>query len=303
MIEITRRGCQALSCSGLVLLVLCTAAQAMTVAGEFAGGMCVEVPETTVFSASVWVNAETSGTNQCQYPRIFQFPGGYLHLSCPIGVRDAESSDLILEFAVPKDRVPKGASRWSFFSAVPFRQWAHIALVARADSNAVPELYVNGARVPSRMRARPLPDVFPGGRFCVGNTMPDGDRPLAGRLADFRLETTAVDATVIAEMARIAPDGKPPKPFSLRPSDELPIVDLSRDASNQTVIASGSDGVYQGHPTTVVAPDGTIYCVWTINHGGKCGPMAKSTDGGRSWVRCDGIMPAGYHDHVNCPTL
>ncbi len=303
MTECTRHGYQALSYVALVFFALCTVAQAMTVAGEFANGMCVEMPESTAFTASVWVNAETSGTNQCRYPRIFQFPGGYLHLSYPLGARDAESSDLILEFAVPKDRVPKGASRWSFFSAVPFRQWAHIALVARADSNIVPEVYVNGVRVPSRARMRPMPDVFPGGRLCVGNTAQGGNRPLTGRLADFRFEPSALDAATIAEMARIAPDGKPPKPFSLRFSDELPIVDFSRDASSQTVIASGADGVYQGHPTTAVAPDGTIYCVWTINHGGKCGPMAKSTDGGKTWTRCDGVMPAGYHDHANCPTL
>lgn len=85
---------------------------------------------------------------------------------------------------------------------------------------------------------------------------------------------------------------------------ELPMIDISRDTARQTVIASGAGGVYQGHPTTVVAPDGTIYCVWTINHGGKCGPMAKSTDGGKTWMRCDEIMPAAYRGmHRNCPTL
>lgn len=290
--------------TALAVLAACMAAGTMTCAGQLADNACVEVPETTAFTAAVWVDAETSDANQCRYPRIFQFPGGYLHLSYPIGSRDAESSDLILEFAVPKDRSPKGSSRWTYFSAVPLRQWAHVALVARADSSIVPELYVNGVRVPSRARTRPMPDSFPGGRFCVGNTSPGGDRPLTGKLSGFRFEPSALDAAAVAEMARVAPDGKPPKPFLLRFSDELPIVDLSRDASIQTVIASGADGVYQGHPTTAIAPDGTIYCVWTINHGGKCGPMAKSTDVGKSWTRCDSIMPENYgKSHCNCPTL
>src|SRR5687768_7940273 len=63
-----------------------------------------------------------------------------------------------------------------------------------------------------------------------------------------------------------------------------PSVDLSQDLSRQTVIAQGDEKIYQGHPTTVLLPDGkTIYCVWTINHGGPCGPLKRSDDGGITW--------------------
>ena len=107
----------------------------------------------------------------------------------------------------------------------------------------------------------------------------------------------------VVTAAQVMVSAGPPPDGGCTSRDELPIVDLSHEVERQTVIASGADGIYQGHPTTVVAPDGTIYCVWTINHGGKCGPMAKSADGGKSWSRCDKIMPAGYKNHRNCPTL
>lgn len=61
-----------------------------------------------------------------------------------------------------------------------------------------------------------------------------------------------------------------------------PLIDFSADFEMQTVIASGKSS-YQGHPTTLQMPDGTILCTWTIGHGGTCGPMAKSSDGGRTW--------------------
>ena len=70
----------------------------------------------------------------------------------------------------------------------------------------------------------------------------------------------------------------------------------------QTIISDGRT-TYQGHPTTVLMPDGkTLFCVWTIGHGGPCGPLKKSTDGGRSW---SGLLPtpANWRDYVNCPTI
>jgi hypothetical protein len=70
------------------------------------------------------------------------------------------------------------------------------------------------------------------------------------------------------------------------------------------VIAEGTEKVYQGHPTTLLMPDGkTIYCVWCINHGGAAGPMAKSKDGGRTWTRIDDRLPKGYATHQNCPSI
>jgi len=87
-------------------------------------------------------------------------------------------------------------------------------------------------------------------------------------------------------------------------TEPLPLVDLSAETNRQVVIAQGTEKVYQGHPTTLLAEDGrTMFCVWTIGHGGKCGPMAKSTDGGRTWTRIDDQLPSEFHSHLNCPTF
>ncbi|MCA9082074.1 MAG: exo-alpha-sialidase, partial [Planctomycetaceae bacterium] len=86
--------------------------------------------------------------------------------------------------------------------------------------------------------------------------------------------------------------------------DKLPVVDLSGDTDRQVVIAAGTKETYQGHPTTLLMPDGkTMYCVWCINHGGAAGPMAKSVDGGRTWTRLDDQLPPGFKTHQNCPSI
>lgn len=85
---------------------------------------------------------------------------------------------------------------------------------------------------------------------------------------------------------------------------KLPVVDLSQDAARQTVVAAGTKEVYQGHPTTVLMPDGkTLFAVWCVNHGGAAGPMARSDDGGKTWTRLDDRMPDGYRTHQNCPSI
>lgn len=85
---------------------------------------------------------------------------------------------------------------------------------------------------------------------------------------------------------------------------DLPLADISADKDRQTVLARGTEEVYQGHPTTTLMPDGkTILCVWCINHGGAAGPMARSTDGGVTWTRIDELMPPGYKTHLNCPSI
>lgn len=84
----------------------------------------------------------------------------------------------------------------------------------------------------------------------------------------------------------------------------FPVVDLSGETARQVVIAEGSSELYQGHPTTVLMPDGkTMFAVWCINHGGKAGPMARSADGGKTWTRLDDRMPAGFRKHENCPSI
>lgn len=85
---------------------------------------------------------------------------------------------------------------------------------------------------------------------------------------------------------------------------DLSLADISGDKDRQTVIAQGTEEVYQGHPTTTLMPDGkTILCVWCVNHGGAAGPMARSTDGGVTWTRIDELMPPGYKTHLNCPSI
>ncbi|MBI5693111.1 MAG: exo-alpha-sialidase [Verrucomicrobia bacterium] len=82
-----------------------------------------------------------------------------------------------------------------------------------------------------------------------------------------------------------------------------PTIDLSRDTTRQVVIAAGTAEVYQGHPTTVLLPDGrTMYCVWTYNHGGPCGPMKRSDDGGRTWSDLLPV-PESWATVKNCPTV
>ena len=61
---------------------------------------------------------------------------------------------------------------------------------------------------------------------------------------------------------------------SIIAAEPLPVVDLSQDTARQVVIAQGTEEVYQGHPTTLLLPDGkTMFCVWTQGHGGPCGPL------------------------------
>lgn len=93
-------------------------------------------------------------------------------------------------------------------------------------------------------------------------------------------------------------------PAGAQESEALPVVDLSQDTSRQVMIAPGTATVYQGHPTTLRMPDGrTLFCVWTTGHGGPCGPMARSDDGGRTWTRMDDTLPPGFQRHRNCPSL
>ena len=83
----------------------------------------------------------------------------------------------------------------------------------------------------------------------------------------------------------------------------IPTIDLSGETERHVTIARGTDEVYQGHPTTLLMPDGkTMYCVWTLNHGGPCGPLKRSDDGGKTWS--DPLaVPDNWRKVRNCPTL
>ena len=82
-----------------------------------------------------------------------------------------------------------------------------------------------------------------------------------------------------------------------------PTVDISADAGRQTIIAQGTSTVYQGHPTTLLLPDGrTMFCTWTYGHGGGCGPLKRSDDAGRTWSELLPV-PESWNTVKNCPSL
>jgi hypothetical protein len=85
---------------------------------------------------------------------------------------------------------------------------------------------------------------------------------------------------------------------------DMPLIDISGEAERHVVIAAGTPEIYQGHPTSLLMPDGkTIFVVWSVNHGGPAGPMAQSNDGGKTWTRIDNILPQGFAKHLNCPSI
>lgn len=87
-------------------------------------------------------------------------------------------------------------------------------------------------------------------------------------------------------------------------NDILPLIDISGEEKRHVIIAAGTEDVYQGHPTTVLLPDGkTIFCVWSTGHGGPAGTMARSDDGGITWTRIDDKTPKEFSSYVNCPSI
>lgn len=64
----------------------------------------------------------------------------------------------------------------------------------------------------------------------------------------------------------------------------IPTIDISGEKERHSIVARGTVEIYQGHPCTVLLPDGkTMFCVWSINHAGYLGPLARSDDGGKTW--------------------
>lgn len=83
----------------------------------------------------------------------------------------------------------------------------------------------------------------------------------------------------------------------------LPTVDLSGETRRHVIVARGTEDVYQGHPTTLLMPDGkTMFCVWTYGHGGACGPLKRSPDGGLTWSDLLPV-PDSWPAVKNCPAI
>lgn len=86
--------------------------------------------------------------------------------------------------------------------------------------------------------------------------------------------------------------------------DKLPVVDISAETNGHVIVAHGTEKIYQGHPTTLLMPDNkTMFCVWSLGHGGPAGPMARSDDSGLTWTRMDDQLPRGFRLHRNCPSI
>ena len=93
-------------------------------------------------------------------------------------------------------------------------------------------------------------------------------------------------------------------PPALADGPDLPVLDISQEFDRHTVIAAGTNEAYQGHPYSVLMPDGkTIFVVWNYNHGGFGGPMARSDDGGKTWTRLDDKLPKCFKNFRNCPSI
>jgi hypothetical protein len=120
----------------------------------------------------------------------------------------------------------------------------------------------------------------------------------------FRLGFHVATVLVLSALRSIAADPADAKSPGRTPRAKFPpTVDLSRDTGRHVIVAQGTAEVYQGHPTTVLLPDGkTMYCVWTYNHGGACGPLKRSDDGGRTWGDLLPV-PESWRTTKNCPTI
>lgn len=263
-------------------------------AARFSGGRDAiarfAAPALTNLSVAAWVKVAGLGSGDKPYPRILETPGCYFH------VAKREPGRLGLTFGA-------GGKGWGdggdgFVTGA----WAHVAVTF--DGRSAPVFYVNGRRDPGARGAAPAaPVIVKGGAGALGNSAA-GDRPFEGLMSDVRLYDGALTPHAVAALARRTPEGVAPVGAQVVYHDELPLADISGWKRRQTVIAAGTSNVYQGHPTTVLLPDGrTLFAIWTLEHGGAAGPAARSGDGGRTWTRIDGLFPDSYKTHRNCPAI
>lgn len=81
----------------------------------------------------------------------------------------------------------------------------------------------------------------------------------------------------------------------------LPTVDISGEQHRHVIIAQGTPDIYQGHPNTVLLPDGkTMFVVWSLNHGWGEPFMKRSDDAGLTWEHVS--IPENWNDSWNTTT-
>jgi hypothetical protein len=88
----------------------------------------------------------------------------------------------------------------------------------------------------------------------------------------------------------------------------IPTIDLSgeinpADFKRHVVLAQGTEEENWQHPHMLLMPDGrTIFATWTLGHGGTCGYLKRSDDGGRTWSELLEV-PDNWQKFRNCPSI
>ena len=83
----------------------------------------------------------------------------------------------------------------------------------------------------------------------------------------------------------------------------IPTIDLSGETDRHVIVAQGTADAYQGHPTTLLMPDGkTMFCVYPLGHGGPDAVLRRSDDAGLTWSEPLDV-PDNWRQSNNCPAL
>lgn len=266
---------------------------ALVFSGETASQAVFDSPELTALTFAAWVKVAGRGEGDKPYPRVVELPGCFLH------VNFQPANRLGLTFWAGKGHWTSAGE--TFAPDV----WTHLAVTYDGnDPIQPPTFYLNGRPLPHAFGKPPeAPVTVAGGKGAIGNNA-SRSRPFEGLISNLRIYDTTLAATDIARLARRNPDGKSPQDVPIAYRDDLPIVDISDWTHRQVVIAAGTEEIYQGHATTLLMPNNrTMFAVWSYEHGGRSGPMARSDDAGVTWTRLDDSLPANYANHRNCPSL